>query len=152
MLKENIQDISALGGNPVYLLFILLAFIAKLEKEFTILLIALLLAYAITAAIRLFWWTERPDKQRYKNLWQKFDSGSFPSLHAARATILFITLSLFYKNIFATTLFLSAILTVCFARVRLKRHRIIDVIFGVLLGLFAYFVAPQIINLLKLVL
>src|SRR3989344_993617 len=148
MLKEKIQDMSAFGGDPVYVLFMLIAFLGGVKKEFLILLVGLALAYAITFAIRMFWWQERPDKEKYKNIWEKFDSGSFPSVHAMRATILALTLAMFYKTALAYAGFAVVVLAVCFARVWLKRHRLIDVAVGVPLGVLIYWLAPRIINAL----
>ena len=34
MLKEKIQDMSAFGGDPVYVLFMLIAFLGGVKKEF----------------------------------------------------------------------------------------------------------------------
>jgi len=147
-MKNTIQDISSLGGNPIYFAVAFLFLITKHFREFWILTIAFVIAYLITMAIRFTWWQERPDKQKYHGLWEKFDSGSFPSLHAARATMLAIFVSIFYQNIFVWIAFIAAVVLVCWARVYLKRHRLIDVIIGALTGLIIGVIAPQIINAL----
>jgi len=147
-MKNTIQDISSLGGNPVYFIAAFLFLITKHYYEFWSLTIALAMIYSIVMAIRFTWWTERPDHQKYHNLWEKFDSGSFPSLHAARATILAIIVSIFYQSWIAAVVFAIGIVFVCFARIYLKRHRLIDVAVGVLFGLIIGWVAPQIINAL----
>ncbi len=149
-LKEKISDISALGGDPVFLFFVFVALIANLKTVGLVLLASWLIAYAITFTVRMFWWQERPDKEAYKTIWQKFDSGSFPSLHAARAAILMASLASFYNTPLATAGFAAIVIAVCFARVWLKRHRIIDVAVGAPLGLVIYWLAPKIINALGL--
>jgi len=150
-LKEKISDISAIGGDTVFLLFVFVAAAAGLKSVVLVLLASWLMAYAITFAIRMVWWQERPDKESYKNIWQKFDAGSFPSLHAMRATILMASLASFYHNPLATAGFAVAVAAVCYARVWLKRHRLIDILAGVPLGLAAYWLAPKIINALHLI-
>lgn len=147
-MKNTIQDISSLGGNPIYFVAALLFLISNNLREFWTLTIAFVIAYLLTAGIRFVWWQERPDHQKYHNLWEKFDSGSFPSLHAARAVVLAVVVSVFYQNIWVAAAFAAAIFAVCWARIYLKRHRPIDVIAGVVLGLIISWVAPQIINAL----
>jgi len=150
-MKNTIQDISSLGGNPVYFIAAFLFLITNHIREFWILTLAFVIAYLLTAGIRIAWWTERPDHQKFNNLWQKFDSGSFPSLHSARVTIIAITAAAFYHNIWAYIVFAIAILAVCWARVFLKRHRLVDVAVGTLFGLIIAALTPQIINALGIV-
>ena len=145
-MKNTIQDISSLGGNPIYFIAALLFLITSHFREFWILTVAFIIAYLTTVAIRFTWWQERPDHQKYHNLWGKFDSGSFPSLHAARATMLAIVVAVFYQSIWVWIAFAAGVVLVCWARIYLKRHRIIDVIIGTLMGLLISFIAPQIIN------
>ena len=148
MLKETISDISSLGGNPVYFGFTFLFLATNHLKEFWALTVALILAYSLTMAIRVSWWQQRPDHQKYSDFWEKFDSGSFPSLHAIRATMLASSLIIFYQNIFVAIAFSGAVAAVCFARLWLKRHRAVDVVAGVIFGLIISWLAPQIINAL----
>lgn len=149
-MKNTIQDISSLGGNPVYFTAALLFLISNNMREFWALTIAFIIAYLTTMVIRFTWWQERPDHQRYHNLWEKFDSGSFPSLHAARVTVLAVTVAVFYQNIWVAIAFAFGIFAVCFARIYLKRHRLIDVTIGTVMGLVLAWMVPQIINTLEI--
>ena len=66
---------------------------------------------------------------------EKLDASSFPSIHAARATFLFIILSkfLFVGDIYGAFLGFMLFL-VFYSRVYLKKHYWIDVIVGGVVG------------------
>jgi undecaprenyl-diphosphatase len=134
-LKNNvIKDVSALGG----LLFYNILSIYYLLTDITI---ALKLAYAVTLlfiivyAIKFVYFKKRPDvKDAGQSLLERMENSSFPSVHAARAGILFI--ALFYQATLAIlVLGIILLLGVAISRVLLKRHYTTDVIAGVILGL-----------------
>lgn len=135
MRSDNLTDISAFGGLPIYLAVMLFFMLFGQLHIFTQLFISLGLAYAITTFFRIVYFRQRPDKQRYKNILERVDASSFPSLHAERATILAVTIALFFNTILLALLATLVAVAVALSRVMLKRHHITDVVAGVAFGL-----------------
>ncbi len=133
-----IRDISALGGMPLYALagFVFLFFSLV---HFFILFFGFMIAFLLTVLIRAVYFKERPKKQSITNIFERIDASSFPSLHTARASLLFFTLAHFINNYIISIFFVLAILSVASARILLKKHDIIDVIGGFILGIVVFF-------------
>ncbi len=134
MREDNIHDISAFGGLPVYMAAMLWLFITGSMNVFYELAISLTLCYLFTTTIRLVYFRKRPKGQKYKNVLQRIDASSFPSLHAMRAAALGIILAAFFNNILMTAAVLSMILAVSITRIMLKRHHPADTIGGIAIG------------------
>jgi membrane-associated phospholipid phosphatase len=132
--KEFTEDIKALGGLPIFLVFIASFFILGYVAMSIRLAIGLFLAYALTSSIRFIFFRQRPDKQKFKSLAQKIDASSFPSLHAMRAGCLAVLLILFFNNTFVTILAIISAVCVALVRVVQKRHFASDVIVGLIFG------------------
>jgi len=145
MLKESIQDISSFGGTPVYFATVGVFLITNKLPQFWLLTFTFVIAYLVTMAIRFTWWEERPDHEKYKNIWEKFDSGSFPSLHAMRATMLALVLIFFFNTVLATVVLVAGIAAVAYARIWLKRHHPRDVVVGIVLGIVIYYITANFI-------
>jgi membrane-associated phospholipid phosphatase len=145
MLSEKIQDISSFGGDPIYFAVAFVFLITQKFAQLWTLAIMLIIAYLVTLAIRLAWWEERPDHQKYKNLWEKFDSGGFPSLHAMRATLLALVVMFYFNNMLAMIVFAAGIAATAYARVWMKRHLPRDVIAGIIIGIIIYFITANFI-------
>ena len=145
MLKETIQDISSFGGNPIYFATAFFFLITQKFAQLWTLAIMLVIAYLVTMAIRFTFWEERPDHQKYKNLWEKFDSGGFPSLHAARAAMLALVVMFYFNNVIVTIALAAGVATTAYARVWLKRHHPRDVIAGIIIGAIIYFATAKFI-------
>jgi len=136
MWLENIREISGFGGNPIYVAVMLSFLLTNHITEFLQLLVAVIFAYVIVMAIRFTYWTKRPDyKTKPKHLWEKFDYGSFPSMHIIRAVILASVISLFFSNFIITLTTAATVLLVGWSRLYLKRHYLNDVIMGAPIGL-----------------
>ncbi len=153
MFKEFVRDISALGGLPVYFLAVIV-FVFKQRYEYALsLIISFILVYALVVPIRLVYFRRRPDKQRHKGILSRIDASSFPSIHAARAAILGITLIYLFNNILFTIFAAIVILLAAWTRVWLKRHYASDVAVGLVLGAAAAlaavnWIAPYLFNFL----
>ena len=136
MWLETIREISGFGGNPIYIAVMLSFLLTNHFTEFTYLFAAIIFAYAIVMAIRFTFWTKRPDyKTKPKNIWEKFDEGSFPSMHVIRAVMLAVALSLFFNNIIITITMIATVLLVGWSRIYLNRHYLRDVLVSVPIGL-----------------
>lgn len=100
---------------------------------------ALYLVLELTAAvIKFIFPKDRPDPQTRKTWFEKYQSGSFPSVHTARITYLttIVMLSGFFSQ---TALGVMLVITtlVAYSRVYLKKHFFMDISGGLILG-FAF--------------
>ena len=142
-LKEQfdliVSDLSALGGLFFYGLVFLMFFLLKEVQMAIKLLIGVILVYIIVSLLRLFFFKERPMKKAHHNIIEKIDAGSFPSMHATRATFLFITLSNFFQNKLVTGFFILLVFLIAYSRWYLKKHYMRDLIIGAILGLIVIF-------------
>ncbi|MEM4240075.1 MAG: phosphatase PAP2 family protein [Candidatus Woesearchaeota archaeon] len=133
-LDEVMRDTTAMGGIAVYVVVAVIFFLLGNVKAGVQLIIALVLLYAVIAAVRTLFFRKRPDKQKYSGFFTKIDAGSFPSMHSARATALAIILALVFPQNTIRVLLVIAVLAVAYTRIRLKRHYASDVIGGLVLG------------------
>ncbi len=132
--EENAQDLKALGGLPLAMMILATAIAAKQSALFWQLLFGLLLPFAVTILIRMFYFKPRPKKDKYRNFIEKLDASSFPSLHSMRAAAYATILMNFFHNVWLTALLLAAAIGVGAMRVVLKRHDVKDVIAGLVIG------------------
>lgn len=130
--REWMRDFTSLA-SPLILLFVPFIFLGPV-REFYILLIALAVNEALGSIIKILFPKKRPNGQEYSNTMEKIDAGSFPSLHAARITLVYLTLFLNADLVIMKVLFILIIITVCFSRVNLKKHFWTDIIGGVTMG------------------
>lgn len=131
------KDISVFGGLVFYLFISILYFIIfKNIILFITQLLGLFLSYIIVILIRVLYYKKRPDNQKYSNLVEKIDSSSFPSMHSIRICMIFIFTYYYLNNFFLSLLFLSLIFLVSFSRIYLKRHFLIDILVGYIIGIF----------------
>lgn len=136
MLKQDLtNDTTALGGLPIAVLAIVIAFVADQINLFWELVFGLILSYAVTILIRLAYFKVRPIKQKFRTIFGKVDASSFPSLHSLRSTVYAIILMNFFQNVWLTILLALAVAGVATTRLMLKRHYLVDVIWGVVIGL-----------------
>src|SRR5574341_841050 len=152
MFKDELwQDIKGLSGVPFFVVIIVIAFLLQEKTLAYQLIVGLILAYTLTTIIRLAYFKRRPDKQAYRNIIEKIDASSFPSLHAMRAAVLATILSAFFENFWLTPLFALAAVGVAVSRVMTKRHDVSDVlaglIFGVIIGGVSIWLAARFISL-----
>ena len=130
------RDITSIGGLPIIAFITLfLIFFDKITiaKEF---IVALIASEILIWIIRLVYFRQRPygKKDGFKNLYERIDESSFPSIHASRAMIIVIVLSQGLEIYSKILLWLIALL-ICTSRIYLNRHHISDVVVGAILGL-----------------
>jgi membrane-associated phospholipid phosphatase len=91
----------------------------------------------ISASIKALYHKKRPNGQTYSNIVEKIDAGSFPSIHSARSSFLFLCLfSIYPGNL--RFIFLGLFLIVGLSRILLKKHYFNDVIGGYILGIIVF--------------
>jgi len=143
---ELLQDIKGLSGVPIFIAVVLISFFAG-EKSLALQLVAgLVLAYAVTVILRIAFFSQRPDKQKFTNFVEKLDASSFPSLHSMRAAVLATVLSLHFDNSLLTAFFALTAIAIAVARVLQKRHFARDVIAGLVLGVIVGFLVVRFIS------
>jgi membrane-associated phospholipid phosphatase len=134
-MKLFFQAIAFLGSLYFFLSIIILTFFF-INPDYSIkLFLSLTITLVIVFSIRFFYFKQRPNKKKYKNLFQKLYNSSFPSVHAARAIILAYFFSKIYFNIIFIVGFWLIALLVCYSRIYMKDHYLIDVTSGALLGM-----------------
>ncbi len=136
-IEGLIRDISALGGMPLYTL-VSFVFLFFNIPSFFILFFGFLILFLITVLIRGFYFKDRPKKEKITNIFERFDGSSFPSLHTARASLLFFTLASIINNYLLSIVFILIIIFVASSRVLLKKHDLIDVMGGFILGIAVF--------------
>lgn len=106
--------------------------------------------YLIGSFIKFLYYKDRPEPRQYANWRKKIDASSFPSVHTAQATVVFahtlLLANLLLLSPLQYTKISAGMLTLCgfvfyalIARSRLvlKKHFMIDVVFGTVLGVVA---------------
>lgn len=130
---ETILNLSALGSF-LFLLIIAILFLQFNTKLSLMLFIGLIIIEFIGALSKLIFFKKRPDHQKFSNLLEKIDAGSFPSIHSARIVLLVLSIYHFYTSLFVLIWGIIIILLVGYSRNFLKRHYFIDVLVGYLVG------------------
>jgi membrane-associated phospholipid phosphatase len=134
LLDLSLEQITYLGGVLFYGLLALFSLVMNKSLLFLELVIIFAAILAVAVLIKIVYYKDRPKKQKYTNLIERFESSSFPSLHSMRIAALAVFFSEFIGTLCAA-IFLGAIaLLVIYSRVRLKRHFVIDVVVGAILG------------------
>jgi membrane-associated phospholipid phosphatase len=135
------EEVTFLGGFLFLILFGIMLFFLEEYDAFYKLITGFILIYLITAIIRVFYFKQRPEKRRYKNFLEKLDASSFPSIHAARITLLFlIVFEIFSQYSYIIIASFILWLLVLSSRIYLKKHDLWDVIGGVILGGALFFI------------
>lgn len=131
---DNFFSSVTLFGTPVFYGVVVLLFI-KINLSFAIrLALALLATEAVCAIIKLAYPKKRPIPRPSKGLLEKYDAGSFPSIHSARITTLAIMINIFYKDPLLLFVSTALVVFVGYSRMRLKHHYFIDVAGGIVIG------------------
>ncbi len=140
--KEWARDITSLA-NPLILIFVPFIFLG-VTKTFYILLVALIVNEVFASIIKIVFPKKRPDGQTYTTILEKIDAGSFPSLHASRTTLVYLTLFSSTDIIPIKAVFLLVIVLVILSRILLKKHFWIDVLGGFVLGLLIWIIVSSV--------
>jgi membrane-associated phospholipid phosphatase len=134
--QRNIVDMSVLGGTYASIVYLLLAW--SLQWNPVTFILYSVLGYAILSGIRLIYHKPRPKPQKYTNLLEKIDAGSFPSLHTLRASLIVFHAQQYVST--NTLLVLSfTVVLVMYSRMMQKKHDVYDVTAGVILAYFITF-------------
>lgn len=140
-LNDWSRDFTSLA-NPIILIVIPFIFLFENNKKgFYVLLIALAINEVLGSLIKIVFPKTRPNGQKYTNLLEKIDAGSFPSLHSSRITIVYLTLFSFTTLLVFKIIFISIIPVVMLSRINLKKHFLTDIISGFVIGLIIWWIS-----------
>jgi membrane-associated phospholipid phosphatase len=140
ILDQIFHDITALGSLVFAgLLFLVLLILQDFANAID-LFIGMVITFAVVILVRSFYFKNRPRKQEHHNYVQKIDASSFPSLHAARAMFLALFFIKFFSNTVMTILLSIMALLVMYSRIYRRKHDIIDIIGGAILGWITYWI------------
>ena len=132
-LRLFFKIISLIGTPFFYMLALLYLF--KINKSLAMDIIPILvLTEIVCGSIKYIYPKERPVPMKNKTFIQKYMAGSFPSVHTARITAFSAAILLFYKDNMFVLAALFAIIGVGYSRIYLKKHYLIDVVAGFLIG------------------
>ena len=135
IFDELFSQLTDMGGLFFYGV-IAAYFLINQISVFLQLFYSLIIIMLIGVTVRFFYFKERPKKRKHSNFLEKIDAASFPSLHSARITALFIIIQELMNNL--TTAFFGVItLIVIYSRIHLKHHKLKDVLGGILLGIIS---------------
>ncbi|MCL3781900.1 phosphatase PAP2 family protein [Prolixibacteraceae bacterium JC049] len=137
-IKDFFRDMTSLGNPFSVLLFIL--FCTSSYNQLITSLIGLLCIEILCFSIKFFYYKPRPNSEIFTTRFGKMSAGSFPSIHSARISFIFTQLALIKGEFIFFIISFIVIVVVSFSRVFLKKHYIIDVLFGLLIGLLVSFI------------
>lgn len=89
----------------------------------------------ISYTIKMLFFKNRPIRQSTGTFIEKIDASSFPSVHAARITIVAFWLIIYFNNIYLRAFSALIWALVIYSRVYLKKHYWTDVIGGVIIAI-----------------
>jgi len=133
------RDITSFGGLTFYVIVLGLFFLQDNLLRSYQLMIGLILIYVIAITIRMCYFKYRPSMQKYATFVQKLDASSFPSVHAARGTLIALVLLNVMQNWTAGIILGLLALGNAYSRVYLKEHDYVDVLGGMAVGLILGF-------------
>lgn len=135
LIKDFHRDVTAFGSLVFSLILVLVPVSFNEYRLATQLSVAFILSYAITFPIKFLFFKERPEKQPHSNLWERVDASSFPSLHSMRATSYAIPLIAFNPAPLFTAIVILLALGTMITRLTTRKHFMVDIIAGALIGL-----------------
>ncbi len=136
ILNICFKQITELGGLIFYLVILGFCLVLNQIELFIKLFLSIVIVTIISVLIKLLYFKDRPKKQKKTNLFERLDASSFPSIHSMRIFSLAFWFSLFFNNIFFTISVSILALVIMYSRIYLKKHYLIDVIFGVIFSAF----------------
>ena len=135
------RESTVFGGSVFYGLVLLVTLVLQEHLLFLKPLFGLIFTFLITILIRVFYFKNRPEKQKYGNFVERIQASSFPSWHTARIVYLAIIISYLFSNNYLTILLIIIAGLVAYSRIYLKRHDYWDVLGGIVLGIIAFWLS-----------
>jgi membrane-associated phospholipid phosphatase len=135
-LRRFMRNITSFGDGIVAL--IVVSLITQDPQVILQVFLGLLLIYTLGYIIKIYVFREKPEKDFLHEFFAKPETGSFPSLHVARSTFA-LGYTLEYLAFPYILIPFLIVLIVAISRVYLKKHYIVDTIFGLIFGVGMYY-------------
>ena len=136
--------ISTLGSFEICTLYFILLLIFELYPEALFYFVGFLIIHLIGIAIRSFVKKDRPKPTKYSGIFGKIHNSSFPSMHMARIVFVGLFFIELFKKIEFNIFMIIIIIIVMQSRIYKKKHDYYDILGGVILGIFTYYLVKLI--------
>lgn len=114
---------------PLCVVFAVFDFAASVR-----LAMALAVVEVFCGILKFIYPKERPVPLPRKTFYQRYEAGSFPSVHSARTAAMAVFFSLQYPHWSVAAVGVLALLVVGYSRIFLQKHYLVDVVAGALIG------------------
>ena len=132
---EEIRNFTSFG-DPLILLLIA-AIVTGFSSNLLQIIAGLIIIELICSIIKLIYYKDRPNKEGHSNFLEKIDAGSFPSIHTARSSFVFLVLFMLAVS-YVKWIFIALLLIVGLTRILLNKHYYFDVIVGYIIGILTF--------------
>lgn len=134
LMDAGFKQITELGSMTLITVFAI--FFIFFNQELAIrTILGIVGVVIISYAIKMLFFKNRPIKQSTETFIEKVDASSFPSVHAARTTVIAFWLIMYFNNIYLRAFITLIWVLVIYSRVYLKKHYWSDVIGGTIIAL-----------------
>jgi len=138
--REFWDSVTSLGLPSFIILALVLFWGMNQSFSFVVSMVLYFFLEATGAGIKLIYQKDRPQPETRNTLFERYQSGSFPSLHTAR--ISYLTMIVVFSGLFSQTvsvMMLLVLVLVAYSRIHLKKHFPLDIVGGLIVGaLFGY--------------
>ncbi len=124
-------------GNPFLLIFVS-AIAIGVNFRLAAIIGGLVFVELFSSTIKFFYYKRRPKQEKYDNFLERINAGSFPSLHSARSSFVFVTLFFLFSNYYLKIVLLLIPIIVGMTRISLKKHYLYDIIAGYIIGILTF--------------
>ena len=132
------RDITALGSAYFYGIVLLLVLALGESKLFWILFLGVALIMIISVLARLVYFKDRPNREAHRNILERIDASSFPSIHTGRIWFLSLALLDSFGSTAVKIFFILLAVIVSYSRIFLKKHDLVDLVGGFVLAVIMY--------------
>ncbi len=136
--EDFFRSVTALGDAWFYFTLVLILFALGKTNFATELIIGFFVIYFTAIIIRVFYFKNRPNKEKYNTLVERIDASSFPSVHSARVVFVGLTFAKFLDSLQINLILFAIAAIVCYSRIAIKKHYWTDVIAGIILGIITF--------------
>ena len=126
--------ITSLFGLPFFYIPVIIYFLETKKSVAIELITIIILAEIVCGAIKYIYPKQRPVPMQRKTFFQVYMAGSFPSAHTARIAALAAAIAMIYPNKIFILIGALSVIVVGYSRIYLKKHYLIDVAAGLLIG------------------
>ena len=134
-MDAAMRDITSLG--TIYFLGILIVALFSFGQHNLVykLIIGQIIMFMITMPLKLTFFRNRPNRMHHKNIIERIEASSFPSVHTFRAFFISTVLILTFNNLILTLLLSLLSFAVAYSRIYLKKHYYSDIVVALFLGI-----------------